>query len=684
MRMVSEQQVRTEENLVNTSKLDSEQYDYQAEVSQIMSLLINSVYSSKEMFLRELISNSSDALSKIIANKNNLDQYPIEPIGSLKIQIIPDKANNTLTIRDNGIGLTKSDLIAFLGTIANSGTKAFKQMLDSQNDKANLDSLIGQFGLGFYSAFLVADRIDVITKHPMDEGYIWSSECGKNSFQIAKYDVGDLCHGTSVVLTMKSSESEYLDSSKIINLVKKYSQCIKFPITVLVEKEEKIEEEEEKAEEAVEVDENDAVIEKPEDKKEVKTRKILEEQTINKEVSIWTRKLDQIPEQDLKAFYKNISNDYEDYLAVQSWHFEGFIDLKIVLFIPKRNKMSFFEKPRDKSTSIKLYSSNVFITDNLSRETVPEWMDFVVGAISSSNFPMNISRELLQGNSVMNLLKTKLPKCIAEMIKKLEKDSEKYNEFYKEYASNIKLAIRHYSDTQQEAFAKFLRYPTNNDPNTSISLDEYLQKVDESQKQILYLTGLNKKDVENSLCLESFKDRLVLLMSEPVDEFMLQGLRKYKELDFQNISVEGVESAAPLSEEANADYTPMIGKTKDVLNDRVEKVVVSDKPSDIPVSIISTKYGNSSTLENILKAQPNTENNPMLMMMLKSKKILVVNVEHPLIKDLKKLFDDGNEEQFAKMVNFLYNSALIGGGYTLDDKSSFIKDLYSILSSKNE
>lgn len=678
MRMEGEQQFRTEENLVNTSKLDSEQYDYQAEVSQIMSLLINSVYSSKEMFLRELISNASDALSKIIANKNNLSQYPLEPIGSLKIQIIPDKAKNTLTIRDNGIGLTKSDLIAFLGTIANSGTKAFKQMLDSQNDKTNLDSLIGQFGLGFYSAFLVADRIDVITKHPMDEGYIWSSECGKNSFQIAKYDVGDLYHGTSVVLTMKSSESEYLDSSKIISLVKKYSQCIKFPITIFVEKEEKIDEEEK----AEEVDENDAVIEKPEDKKEVKTRKVLEEQTINSEVSIWTRKLDQIPEQDLKAFYKNISNDYEDYLAVQSWHFEGFIDLKILLFIPKRNKMSFFEKPRDKCTSIKLFSSNVFITDNLSRETVPEWMDFVVGAISSSNFPMNISRELLQGNSVMNLLKTKLPMCIAEMVKKLEKDSEKYNEFYKEYASNIKLAVRHYSDTQQETFAKFLRYPTNSDPNTSISLDEYLQKVDESQKQILYLTGLNKKDVENSLCLESFKDRLVLLMSEPVDEFMLQGLRKYKELDFQNISVEGVESAVPLSEEANADYTAMAEKIKDSSNDRIEKVVISNEPSDIPVSIISTKYGNSSTLENILKAQPNTENNPMLMMMLKSKKILVIYVNHQLIKDLKKLFDDGNEEQFAKMTNFLYNSALIGGGYTLDDKSSFIKDLYSILSSK--
>lgn len=674
-----------EENATNILKEqlkgEAETFDFEAEVPQVMSLIINSVYSSKEMFLRELISNASDAISKLKSKKNELDSqgYTTANIGSYKIQIIPDKVNNTLTIKDNGIGMTKSDLISFLGSIASSGTKKFKEFLNAKSDKSSLDSLIGQFGLGFYSAFLVAERVDVITKSPMDEGYLWSSN-GGNSYEIRKCDVGDMQHGTSIVLTLKKGEEEYLESSKIISLIKKHSLYIKYPIAVLVEKEEEEKEEKEDAPvEEVKEDENEPKIEPESTGSVKKIKKVVEEQVVNTEVPVWNKKIEEVPEEDLKKFYKSISNDYDDYAAVQSWHFEGMIDLKILLFIPKRAKLGFFEQNPEKNRNIKVFNSNVFVTDDLGKDVVPDWANFVVGAVSSSDFPMNISREFLQGKAALNLLKTKLPKCIAEMIKKLEKDTEKYNSFYKEFSQNIKLAVRHYTDAQQETFAKFLRYTTNQDNNTPISLDEYLAKVGEDQKQILFLTGLSKKDVETSLCLEAFKDRLVLLMPEAVDEIMLQGLKKYKGFDLQNISMEGVDSVTPVSEETKKEYEKFTEKIKELIKDKVDSVVVSNRFASVPASILTTKYGNSSTMENILKAQPGVENNPMLMMMLKSKKIFEINIDSPVIQQLKKMFDEGKDEQVSTYVNFLYNAALIGSGFTLDDKSTFIKDLYSIL-----
>ena len=373
---------------------------------------------------------------------------------------------------------------------------------------------------------------------------------------------------------------------------------------------------------------------------------------INTDVPIWNRKFEEVKEEELKAFYKTISGDYADYAAVQSWHLEGMIDLKILLFIPERAKMNFFEIEKEKSKNFKLFNSNVFVTDELSREVAPEWMNLVVGALSSSDFPMNISREFLQGKAVMNLIKNKLPKCIAEMIKKLEKD---------------------------ETFAKFLRYSTNQDSSKMISLDEYLNKVGEDQKQILYLTGLNKQDVETSLCLETYKDRLVLLMHEPVDEIMLQNFKKFKGIDLQNISFEGVDSSNPIDEETKASYQGFVDKIQESLKEQVERVQISNRFASVPVSILTPRYGCSSTLESIIKSQPGYENNPMLMMMTNSKKILEINIESPVNKSLKAMFDAGNFEQFNTFTNFLYKSALVGSGFTLTDKSEFIKNLYSIL-----
>lgn len=657
----------------------AETFNFEAEVPQIMSLIINSVYSSKEMFLRELISNASDAISKVKTRKNELESsgYTTCPMAGYRIQVIPDKVNGTLTIKDNGIGMTKTELISFLGSIASSGTKKFKELLSSQNQRSDLENLIGQFGLGFYSAFLVAERVDVVTKSPMDDCYVWTSTGGA-SYSIAKKD-GVEEHGTTVILTLKAGEKEFLESSRLIGLIKKHSMYIKYPIAVFVEVEEERKEEgkEEGDVEEVKEETEEAQIEEEDKKKKVKI--VVQEQVVNTAVSIWSRKLEEIPEDELKAFYQSLSKDYDTYSAVQTWHFEGMVDLKIILFIPKKCLFNMFETKAEKSKGISVFNSNVFVTDELPKEIVPDWMSMVVGAVSSCDFPMNISREFLQGKAVMNLLKSKLPKCIAEMIKKLEGDSEKYKTFYNEFSANIKMAVRMTSDSLQETYAKFLRYATNQDKGTEISLDEYLEKIGENQKQILVITGLTKKEVETSLCLEAFKDRLVLLMPEGADEIMLQGLRKYKDLDLQNVSVEGVDSVVPVSEEVKKDYEPFVEKVKGLMNDKIERVELSNRFATVPACILAMKYGHSSTMENMIKAQVGFEKNPMMAFMLKGKKIFELNIESPVIKQLKTMFDAGENEKFEKYVRFLYNAALVGSGYSLDDKAAFIGDLYSIL-----
>ena len=675
------------ENYSNINELNKpEVYDFEAEVPQVMSLIINSVYSSKEMFLRELISNASDAISKIKAKKNEFDAqgYKTCFVGQYKIQVIPNKENRTLIIKDTGIGMTKNELISFLGSIASSGTKKFKEYCASNNKKGDTEALIGQFGLGFYSSFLVADRVDVITKSPLDDAYFWTSD-GGNSYSISKYEGESLEHGTSIVLHIKEGESEYLESSKLISLIKKYNLYITYPISVFVEKETEDKEAEQPEDKEIEEirEDNQPEVEtesKAETEQPKKLKKVVEEQVVNTEIPVWTKKFEEVKEEELKQFYKTISGDYSDYAAVQSWHFEGMIDLKILLFLPQKAKMNFFETEKEKSKNFKLFNSNVFVTDELSREVAPEWMQFVVGALSSSDFPMNISREFLQGKAVMNLIKNKLPKCIAEMIKKLEKDEEKFNQFYKEFSNSLKLAVRHYTDSQQETFAKFLRYTTNQDKTKMIGLDEYLSKVSEEQKQILYITGLSKQEVETSLSLEAYKDRLVLLMHEPVDEIMLQSFKKYKGIELQNITFDGVDTTNPIDEETKNSYQAFTDKVQESLKEQVERVQISNRFASVPVSILTPKYGCSSTLESIIKSQPGYENNPMLMMMTNSKKILEINIESPVIKSLKAMFDAGKLEQVTTYSNFLYKAALVGSGFTLTDKSNFIKDLYSILS----
>lgn len=669
---------------------DEEKLEFEADVPQLMSVLIDGVYSAKELFLRELVSNASDALSKFISQKNSLDTagYTTESLSNLKIQIVLNKAKKTISIIDNGIGMTRSDLKTYLGSIASSGTKKFREALDQSGgdlSSANVDGLIGQFGLGFYSSFLVASRVDVLSKSSKDEGYLWSSD-GSSHYTLRPHEV-DFLHGTVVVLHLKEGEDDvYLSSDKIIELVKKHSFLIPRPIHLIYEEEAKEEPKAEKAEEQDEdvkeiKGEDDEEAEKPEvaaeaaaeaATEEVSKKTRVVEKRINFEVPVWTKKVEDIPEEDLKKFYKTLSNDYDDYLAVQSWHFEGTVNLRILLFIPKHARMDFFEKPLEKAKNIKIYNSNVFVTDSLTLDVVPEWMSFVVGAVSSSDFPMNISREFPQGTTVMTLLKKKLPKCIAEMIGRLERDSQKFDKFYKEFSTSVKLAVRQTDGPTQEQFARFLRYPTNLDAK-ALSLDEYVEQLPAESKQILILTGLNAKDVKESVYLDAYKDKHVLLMSDAIDEIMLQGFKSYRDHPFQMISSEGISGAVASDAEEFARLKEYIQAQ---LKDKVERVELSSRLGTVPATLITTKYSNSSTMENIIKSHPGAANNPIYaMMMPSSKKIFEVYTEHPVIRELNGLLAGGETEQTAKYVKFLYESTLMAGGFTLDDKRSFIDDL---------
>tara|TARA_B100002051_G_scaffold191739_1_gene181756 strand:- start:1565 stop:3805 length:2241 start_codon:yes stop_codon:yes gene_type:complete len=684
----------------STTPPPDECYAFSADINQLLSLIVNTFYSEKDLFMRELVSNASDALDK--AKFNGItDHAALKDDEDLRIEIIPDKTNRTLTIFDSGVGMTKETLINDLGTIAKSGTKAFMEAATSGADL----SMIGQFGVGFYSAFLVADKVSVVSKPAGGTQNVWESTAG-GSFTI-KEDTDpahQIARGTRIVLHLKEGADEYLEESKIKALVSKHTGFIAHDIKLHVERttEKEVTDDEDEDEDAdagegeasadganedqVEVADADADEEAEEQKK--KTKKVSEtrlmKEVLNAQKPLWMRSPDDVTKEEYASFYKNIASDWEDHAAVSHFKVEGQLDFRGLLFIPPRPPFDMFQGGEDRRhNNIKLYARRVFIKEN-EKELMPEYLSFIRGVVDSDDLPLNISRETLQQTRILRVIRKNLVKKSLEMIEGLSEDPEKYKAFYSGFSRSLKLGV-HDDQKNRDRIAKLLRYRTSKSDTEERSFEQYVADMPEGQEDMYYVIGESPEMVATSPFVEKIKARgfEVLYMTEAIDEYTMQQLKEYEGKRLVCATEEGLVLPGDDKDdesELEASFKPACDKIKEVLGDRVEKVIVSNRMENSPCCLVSTKYGYSANMQRIIKAQALRDSTSMAM--VPSKKIMEINPQHLLVRqvrDAAKKDDKANGQVCTDLAWVMYETSLLTSGFSLDNPSSFADRVHRLV-----
>lgn len=632
-----------------------ETHQFKTEVQQLMHLIVNSLYSNSEIFLRELISNSSDAIDKL-RFKTQTDRGLLGDDTELHIRLIPDSENNTLEIFDNGIGMTFDEVNENIGTIAKSGTAAFVEMLESAKKENNLSpELIGQFGVGFYSAFIVAKKVTIITKSiDSDKAVKWEST-GDGSYTIEETTRDS--RGTSVILELKDAEEDepnYTEEWTLRGIVKKHSDFVNYPIIMNVEKTEPIPEEEQI---------------KDKDGKPVgdTTRKVKQDETLNSMKAIWTRNKAEVTDEEYEEFYKHLSRDWNPPLEKIHMKFEGVTEYNALLYIPSQAPMDLFHQ--DRKNGMQLYCKRVFIMDDC-KELMPEYLSFIHGVVDAPDLNLNVSREILQQDRLVRNIKKNLVKKVFALLSDMDK--EKYEKFYDEFGQSIKAGIPMDFDNK-EKLSNLIRYKTTKSDGKYVSLKEYVENMKEDQKEIYYISGDNLVSLMNSPHLEVLKEKdfEVLLMTDPVDEWVVQTLtefdgKKLKSAEKGDLDLDKVD------EKKKEEFSSLFDFIKDKLEDKIKEVKPSTRLKGSVSCLSGEDFGMSAYMEKIMKASGQD--------VPPQKRVLELNVDHPVISKIKDIFETDTKNPVLKdYSNLLFDLAIISEGGKIDNPSGFSQQVSDLM-----